>query len=75
MTLTDLQYIADGDGRLKAVVVPIDTWRDIESELETTHLLRSESMRQRLLEALRRERGVPLEQAMADLGVSEGELK
>ncbi len=75
MTLTDIQYIADADGELKAVVVPIDTWRDIESELETHYLLRSDAMRQRLLEALRREQGIPLDQALTQLGVSEDEIK
>jgi PHD/YefM family antitoxin component YafN of YafNO toxin-antitoxin module len=75
MTCADLQYLADADGKLKAVVVPIDTWRDIESELETNYLLRSEAMRQRLLEALRREQGIPLDQALTRLGVSEDELK
>ena len=75
MTLSDLQYLADAKGKLQAVVVPIETWRDIESELETNYLLRSEAMRRRLLETIRRERGVPLDEAMSRLGVSEDELK
>jgi hypothetical protein len=75
MSSRDLQYIADADGQLRAVVVPIETWRDIESELETHHLLRSETMRARLLQSLKREQGIPFDEALKRLGVSKDEVK
>jgi len=49
--------------------VPIDLWREIESERETAYLLRSDAMKQRLLDAKKREGGVTLEEARAKLGI------
>jgi hypothetical protein len=69
MPETPVQYVADEHGELTGVIVPIDLWREISSELETHHLLKSESMRQRLLEAINRSEGIPLEEALARLGV------
>ena len=46
-----LQYLTDDKGKAVAVVVPIDVWREIESERETAYLLKSDAMRKRLLEA------------------------
>lgn len=56
-------------GEPTAVIVPIALWREIGSERETAYLLRSEAMRQRLLAALGREIGVPLDAAVAKLGL------
>lgn len=36
------------------MIVPIEVWREIESEQETAYLTKSETMKQRLLEAKRR---------------------
>jgi len=47
--------------------VPIVFWKEIASERETAHLLKSEAMRLRLLAALERENGVALDDAMAKL--------
>jgi len=55
-------------------VVPIEAWREIASEIETHHLLRSAAMRERLLAALGRDGGASLGDAMGRLGVSEDEL-
>jgi hypothetical protein len=51
------------------VIVPIELWREIESERETAYLLRSETMKRRLLEAKDRKDGISLEDAHAKLGI------
>jgi hypothetical protein len=67
--LTDVQYISDSDGKSVGVIVPIDLWREIESERETAYLLKSEAMKRRLIEAKTRKGGVSLEDAREKLGV------
>ena len=52
-----IQYVSDDQGSLTNVVVPIDLWREILSDLETNHLMQSDTMRQRLLEAKNRNEG------------------
>jgi len=64
-----IQYITEADGEPVGVLVPIDLWREIESERETAYLLRSEAMKQRLLDAMEREGGTTLEEARAKLGI------
>jgi predicted RNA polymerase sigma factor len=49
--------------------VPIELWREIESEKETAYLLRSKAMKKRLLEAKKRREGIPFEVAREKLGV------
>lgn len=56
-------------GEATAVIVPIALWREIASERETAYLLKSDTMRQRLLAALERESGLSLEDAVAKLGL------
>ena len=51
------------------MIVPIALWRDIESERETAHLLKSETMKCRLLEAKDRRQGLPLDEAIEKLGI------
>jgi antitoxin YefM len=51
------------------VIVPIHLWREIVSEQETAHLLKSEAMRQRLLAALARHEGIPFEEVREKLGI------
>lgn len=53
--MTDIQYISDAKGNPVGVFVPIEIWREIESEKETAYLTKSETMKNRLLEA--KERG------------------
>ena len=67
--MTEIQYISDESGNPTAVIVPIELWREIESEKETAHLLESETMKQRLLEAKARQTGVPFEEAREKLGI------
>lgn len=67
--LIDIQYISDAEGKPTGVIVPIDLWREISSERETAHLLQSEAMRRRLLEARERREGISLEAAREKLGI------
>lgn len=70
MLMSDrIQYVSDKSGNPVGVIVPIDLWREIESERETAHLLSSEAMRQRLLEAKQRTGGTSLEEARETLGI------
>ena len=69
MSMAEIQYISDESGNTVGVIVPIELWREIESERETTYLLKSENMKQRLLEAKDRQGGIPLEEAREKLGI------
>lgn len=67
--ITEISYVSDSDGNTVGVIVPIELWREIESERETAYLLKSETMKRRLLEAKGRQGGTSLEEARAELGV------
>ncbi len=69
MSDTTLEYISDEAGNLKSVIVPIEVWNEIASELETRYLLQSETMKRRLLEAKGRQEGLSLEETLEKLGV------
>lgn len=69
MSLNSIQYLADENGETIAAVVPIDLWREIESERETAYLLQSETMKQRLLAAKNRRSGLTLEEVSEKLGI------
>ena len=64
-----MQFISDERGEVTGVIIPIDDWREIESELETRHLLGSPAMRDRLLESMNRTDAVPLDEALQKLGL------
>lgn len=64
-----VQYVSDQDGNVTSVLVPIDLWHEISSEVETAYLLQSENMKQRLLEARRRRKGISLEEVRRHLGI------
>ena len=64
-----LQYLTDDCGKAVAVVAPIEVWREIESERETAYLLKSDAMKQRLLESKERIEGISLDDARAKLGI------
>jgi PHD/YefM family antitoxin component YafN of YafNO toxin-antitoxin module len=68
-TVTDIQYISDANGKAVGVIVPISLWREIESEKETAYLLKSETMKTRITEAMKRTDGLSLEDVRAKLGV------
>jgi PHD/YefM family antitoxin component YafN of YafNO toxin-antitoxin module len=67
--MLEIQYISDESGNPTAVIVPIELWREIESEKETAYLLKSEEMKRRLLEAKDRQTGIPFEEALEKLGI------
>ena len=73
----DVEYITDGSGRKKAVVVPINEWNSLleivevhkRSEEETAYLLKSEAMRKRLMEAKAGSGGRSLDEVKDALGL------
>jgi hypothetical protein len=69
MSLAEIQYVADEDGNTVAAIVPIELWREIESERETAYLLKSENMKRRLVEAKNRQEGISLDEAREKLGI------
>ena len=69
MSQAEIQYISDENGNTVGVIVPIELWREIESERETAYLLKSENMKRRLLEAKDRQDGISLEEACEKLGI------
>jgi PHD/YefM family antitoxin component YafN of YafNO toxin-antitoxin module len=69
MTSSEIQYISNQEGEPVAVIVPIDLWKEIESERETAYLLKSETMKQRLLAAKNRQTGMSLEEVCEKLGI------
>ena len=64
-----IQYISDEHNNVTGVIVPIDLWKEIQSEKETAYLLKSEIMKRRLLEAKNRKGGIPFDKACKKLGV------
>ena len=69
MSAINIQYVSDDQGNPVSVIVPIELWREIESERETAYLLKSEEMKRRLLEAKNRGEGISLEEACEKLGI------
>ena len=69
MSQSEIKYISDESGNPVGVIVPIELWREIESERETAYLLKSEKMKRRLLEAKERQEGIPFEEACENLGI------
>jgi prevent-host-death family protein len=69
MASADIQIVSNENGEPTAVIVPIELWREIESERETAYLLRSETMKTRLLAARQRQDGIPFEAAVEKLGI------
>ena len=67
--MQEIQYVSDESGNPVSVIVPIELWREIESEKETAFLLKSENMKLRLLEAKERQSGIPFEEAREKLGI------
>jgi hypothetical protein len=65
----EVQYVSDADGNPLGVIVPIGLWREIESERETAYLLKSETMKRRLIEAKERQEGISLEEVREKLGI------
>ncbi len=64
-----IQYISDENDNITGVIVPIELWREIQSEKETAYLLKSEKMKKRLIGARNRKEGIPLDKACKELGI------
>lgn len=69
MAQVNIQFVTDENGKTTNVIVPLELWREIESERETAYLLKSMGMKKRLLEAKNRKEGISLEEAREKLGV------
>lgn len=69
MSNTAIRYISNEKGNLTDVIVPVAFWREIESERETAYLLKSETMKQRLVKAKNRQGGIPFDEACEKLGI------
>ena len=69
MPEADIQIVSNEAGEPTAVIVPIALWKEIVSEREAAYLLKSETMRQRLLAALECSSVVPLDDAVAKFGL------
>ena len=69
MSDSDIQIVSNEAGEPTAVIVPIELWREIASEPETAYLLKSETMRRRLLAAAQRVDGMSLEAVVEKLGI------
>jgi PHD/YefM family antitoxin component YafN of YafNO toxin-antitoxin module len=69
MASGEVQYVSDENGQPVGVIVPIELWREIESERETAYLLKSAAMKQRLAAAKARHEGISLEDACEKLGI------
>ena len=69
MANVEIQIVSNEAGEPTAVIVPIELWREIESERETAFLLKSETMKQRLLAARQREEGLSLEDVVEKLRI------
>jgi hypothetical protein len=67
--MPEIQYVSDESGNATALIVPIELWREIESEKETAYLLKSENMKRRLVEAKERKSAIPFEEAREKLGI------
>lgn len=69
MQSTDIKYVSNEDGTIVEVIVPINIWREIESEQETAYLLKSPTMKKRLLSAKNRQEGMSLGEVCEKLGI------
>jgi prevent-host-death family protein len=69
MANTEIQIVSSESGEPTAVIVPIELWREIESERETAYLLKTATMKDRLLQAAQRQTGLSFEAAVEKLGI------
>ena len=70
MEKQNVRYVSDDNGKITDVIVPINLWREIGSgQDETEYLLSSEPMKNRLLESIRRNENLSLEDTRARVGL------
>ena len=75
MSTRDLQLVSDERGQVTAVIVPIETWKEITSQIETNYLLKSATMKRRLHEAMQDPKAVGFDDALQQAGVQASELE
>lgn len=71
----EVQFVSDANGKVTAVLVPIDVWSEVASELETRRIETNPVMSARLREAMARSSGVAFEEAIARLKIAHAELE
>jgi hypothetical protein len=64
-----VQYISDQNNNITGVIVPIDLWKELQSEKETAYLLKNETMKKRLIKAKNNKEGIPFDEACQKLGI------
>ncbi len=69
MSQLNLQYVSDENGVTTSVIAPVELWPEIIVEKESAYLLKSEAMKNRLLQAKNRRAGIPFEAAHEKLGI------
>ncbi len=69
MANSEIQIVSSESGEPTAVIVPIELWREIESERETAYLLKTATMKDRLLQAAQRQSGLSFEAVVEKLGI------
>jgi SH3-like domain-containing protein len=69
MANAEIQYVSSESGEPVAVIVPIELWREIESERETAYLLKSVTMKNRILQAAQRQQDLSSEEVIEKLGL------
>jgi hypothetical protein len=68
--MTDkLKYISNKEGKILSVIVPIDIWNELSSEIETHYLLDNPVMRNRLLDARNDKVRIPKDEVYEKLGI------
>ena len=67
--MEQIEYLSNNTDNIIGDIVPIKLWKEIESEIETSYLLKSEKMKQRLLKAKNRKEGIPFDEALKKLGI------
>ena len=70
MEKQNVRYVSDDKGDITDVIVPIDLWKKLGiGQDETEYLLSSEPMKNRLLESIRRNEEISLEDARVRAGL------
>jgi PHD/YefM family antitoxin component YafN of YafNO toxin-antitoxin module len=69
MNTAQIQYISNENGKPTAVIVPIELWQQILADQETAYLLKSATMKQRLLTAKGRKEGIEFGEVCEKLGI------
>jgi hypothetical protein len=70
MEKQNVRYVSDDNGEITDVIVPIDLWKKLGiGQDETEYLLSSEPMKNRLLESIRRNENISLEDTRARVGL------